>query len=104
MTDVPPAVRSKALAVGAEQWLEALYEMAWAEYRIGDFERALGNMITLNSPFFQDEYFPESLTVKAIIYYENCRYTEARATLDDFSAVAADDWVTLSTWFIARFT
>jgi len=72
---------------GGDAWLEALYEMAWAEYRIGDYERALGNMITLNSPFFQDEYFPESLTVKAIIYYENCRYTEARATLDDFEAI-----------------
>jgi len=44
---------------GGDAWLEALYEMAWAEYRIGDYERALGNMITLNSPFFQDEYFPE---------------------------------------------
>jgi hypothetical protein len=44
-------------------------------------------MITLNSPFFQDEYFPESLTVKAIIYYENCRYIEARATLDDFESI-----------------
>lgn len=72
---------------GGEQWLEALYEMAWAEYRIGDYERALGNMITLNSPFFQDEYFPESLTVKAIIYYENCRYNEARATIDDFESI-----------------
>jgi hypothetical protein len=72
---------------GGDAWLEALYEMAWAEYRIGDYERALGNMITLNSPFFQDEYFPESLTVKAIIYYENCRYTEARATLDDFESI-----------------
>jgi hypothetical protein len=72
---------------GGEQWLEALYEMAWAEYRIGDYERALGNMITLNSPFFEDEYFPESLTVKAIIYYENCRYNEARTTIDDFQAI-----------------
>ncbi len=72
---------------GGEQWLEALYEMAWAEYRIGDYERALGNMITLNSPFFEDEYFPESLTVKAIIYYENCRYNEARATIDDFESI-----------------
>lgn len=72
---------------GGEQWLEALYEMAWAEYRLGDYERALGNMVTLNSPFFQDEYFPESLTVKAIIYYENCRYNEARATIDDFESI-----------------
>jgi outer membrane protein assembly factor BamD (BamD/ComL family) len=69
---------------GGGQWLEALYEESWAFYRIGDYERALGNMITLHAPFFHDEYFPESLTVKAIIYYENCRYGEARAVIDDF--------------------
>jgi hypothetical protein len=69
---------------GGDQWLEALYEEAWAYYRIGDYERALGNMITLHAPFFRDEYFPESLTVKAIIYYENCRYGEARSVIDDF--------------------
>ncbi len=69
---------------GGGQWLEALYEEAWAYYRIGDYERALGNMITLHAPFFKDEYFPESLTVKAIIYYENCRYGEARSVIDDF--------------------
>jgi len=69
---------------GGDQWLEALYEEAWAYYRLGDYERALGNMITLHAPFFKDEYFPESLTVKAIIYYENCRYGEARSVIDDF--------------------
>ncbi|HUB08553.1 MAG TPA: adventurous gliding motility protein GltC [Myxococcales bacterium] len=72
---------------GGEQWLEALYEAAWAYYRMGDDEHALGNMITLHSPFFANEYFPESLTVKAIIYYENCRYEEASAAIDDFDRI-----------------
>jgi hypothetical protein len=72
---------------GGEQWLEALYEAAWAYYRMGDDEHALGNMITLHSPFFKNEYFPESLTVKAIIYYENCRYEEATAAIDDFDRI-----------------
>ena len=72
---------------GGEQWLEALYEAAWAYYRMGDDERALGNMVTLHSPFFKDEYFPESLTVKAIIYYENCRYGESGATIDEFDRI-----------------
>ncbi|MHB1845887.1 MAG: adventurous gliding motility protein GltC, partial [Deltaproteobacteria bacterium] len=72
---------------GGEDWLEALYEEAWAYYRMGDDERALGNMITLHSPFFRDEYFPESLTVKAIIYYENCRYEEAGFAIDDFDRI-----------------
>lgn len=69
---------------GSDQWLEALFEASWAHYRIGEYERALGNMITLSSPFFKDEYFPESLILKAVIYYENCRYREARAILEEF--------------------
>src|SRR5476649_3091797 len=44
-------------------------------------------MITLHAPFFKDEYFPESLTVKAIIYYENCRYAEVRRVIDEFERI-----------------
>jgi tetratricopeptide (TPR) repeat protein len=65
---------------GAPSWLEGLWESSYAYYRIGDYEKALGNLITLHSPYFQDEYFPESYVLKAIIYYENCRYPEARPT------------------------
>ena len=59
---------------GKPDWLEALFESSWADYRIGQYEQALGNLITLSSPFFRDEYFPEALILKAVIYYENCRY------------------------------
>lgn len=69
---------------GSDQWLEALFEASWAHFRIGAYERALGNMITLSAPFFKDEYFPEALILKAVIYYENCRYREARAILEEF--------------------
>ncbi|MGC4118355.1 MAG: adventurous gliding motility protein GltC [Myxococcales bacterium] len=69
---------------GSDQWLEALFEASWAHFRIGGYERALGNMITLSAPFFKDEYFPEVLILKAVIYYENCRYREARAILEEF--------------------
>ena len=69
---------------GSDQWLEALFEGSWAHFRIGAYERALGNLITLSSPFFKEEYFPEALILKAVIYYENCRYREARAILDEF--------------------
>jgi hypothetical protein len=67
-----------------ESWLEGLWESSYAYYRLGDSERALGNLITLHSPYFQDEWFPESHLLKAIIYYENCRYPEARAIVEDF--------------------
>ncbi len=74
------------MARGSEQWLEALFEASWAHFRIGQYEKALGNLITLSSPFFRDEYFPEAMILKAVTYYENCRYREARAILDQFEA------------------
>src|SRR6266852_5113893 len=72
---------------GGKQWLEALFESAWANYRIAQYEQTLGNLITLSAPFFKDEYFPEALILKAVTYYENCRYREARSTLEDFEQI-----------------
>lgn len=69
---------------GNTQWLESLFESAWANYRVGQYEQALGNLITLSSPFFREEYFPEALILKAVIYYENCRYRESNLILQDF--------------------
>jgi len=68
----------------SENWLTALFEASWAYYNRGDFEKALGNLLTLHSPFFEKEYFPESQLVKAIIYFEACRYEETRGFVDDF--------------------
>src|SRR5216683_197654 len=72
---------------GGKQWLEALFESSWANYRISQYEQALGNLVTLSSPFFREEYFPEALILKAVIYYENCRYRESRSTLEDFERI-----------------
>lgn len=68
----------------SESWLTSLYEASWAYYQRGDFEKALGNLLTLHSPFFEQEYFPESKLVKAIIYYEACRYEETRDIVETF--------------------
>lgn len=72
---------------GGPQWLESLFEASWAHYRVGQYEQALGNLITLSSPFFRDEYFPEAMILKAVIYFENCRYKEALSIIEDFEAI-----------------
>jgi hypothetical protein len=61
-----------------------MFESSWANYRVGQYEQALGNLITLSSPFFREEYFPEAMILKAVIYYENCRYRESSLILQDF--------------------
>ena len=68
----------------SEQWLESVFESSWAHFRLGEYEKGLGNLVTLQSPFFLDEYYPESSILKAITFYENCRYPEARAFLSEF--------------------
>ena len=68
----------------SEAWLDAVFESSWAHFRLGEYEKALGNLVTLQSPFFLDEYYPESSILKAITFYENCRYPEARAFLAEF--------------------
>ncbi|MBI3185260.1 MAG: adventurous gliding motility protein GltC [Myxococcales bacterium] len=72
---------------GNPQWLEALFEASWANYRVGQYEQGLGNLITLSSPFFRDEYFPEALILKAVVYFENCRYRESGIILEDFERI-----------------
>ena len=68
----------------AYAWLDALFERSWAEFRLGNYERVLGNLLTLHAPFFDDQYYPESLILKAVVYYENCRYAEAKEILTAF--------------------
>jgi hypothetical protein len=72
---------------GGGRWLQGLWEASYAHYRIGDYEKTLGNLLTLQSPYFSDEYFPESYVLKAIVYYENCRYPEARQVLEQFASL-----------------
>jgi tetratricopeptide (TPR) repeat protein len=69
----------------SEAWLESVFESSWAHFRLGEYEKALGNLVTLQSPFFAGEYYPESSILKAITFYENCRYPEARAFLGEFN-------------------
>lgn len=68
----------------SEAWLDALFETSWANFRLGEYEKALGNLITIQSPFFENEYYPETHILKAITFFENCRYPEAKTFLDEY--------------------
>jgi tetratricopeptide (TPR) repeat protein len=68
-------------------WLDALFESSWAYFRVSDFNRALGNLHSLNSPYFSSQYYPEAPVLQAVILFRNCRYTGVRRTLDRFDDV-----------------
>jgi outer membrane protein assembly factor BamD (BamD/ComL family) len=68
-------------------WLDSLFEESWAYFQVDRFNKALGNLHTLNSPFFDDEYFPESVILQAVVFFTNCRYDRVRQTIDEFDLI-----------------
>jgi tetratricopeptide (TPR) repeat protein len=68
----------------SEFWLDSLFERAWAYYQVGNYTRALGNLLTVGSPYFEEEYYPEAAVLKAVIFFRNCLYEEALQTIDPF--------------------
>lgn len=68
----------------SDYWLDALFESSWAHFQIDQFNRALGNLHSLNSPFFDDEYYPEAPILQAVIFFYNCRFDEVRIALEEF--------------------
>ncbi len=71
----------------SDYWLEALFESSWAYFQTDQYNRALGNLHSLNSPFFNDEYYPEAPILQAVIFFYNCRFAEARLAIDEFEWV-----------------
>jgi hypothetical protein len=68
--------------VGSEYWLDALFEESWAYFMAGDYAHALGNIHTIESPYFPNSYYPEGEILKSVIYFANCQY-------DDTETIAA---------------
>src|SRR4029077_12447823 len=65
--------------------LPSLFEAAWANFQMDDDSKALGNIHTLNAPFFENEFYPESLILKAVIYFQRCNYDCTRNAFAEFN-------------------
>lgn len=72
--------------VDSEYWLDAEFEEAWAYLRAGDGGRALGNIHTLQSPYFERFFYPESIVLRGVIHFSNCQYDDAEAAMALFHA------------------
>jgi len=69
------------------EWLPSLFESSWAQFQMDGDSKALGNIHTLNAPFFENEFYPESLILKAVIYFQRCNYDRAMEAVNDFNNV-----------------
>jgi len=74
-------------------WANSLFEASWANFMLKQkgYSKALGNIHTLQAPYFENYIKPESiaeaLTVKATIYFYNCLYDRAAEAIGEFNAV-----------------
>ncbi len=79
-------------------WLQSIYESSWVQFQLKNYPKALGNLHTINSPFFASQYFPESRVLQALILFYNCRYDDADAIVAEF----VNDYYPLMTQFRAE--
>ncbi len=80
-------------------WLQSLFEESWAFFMLdadlrrifkqdfAGFQKALGNIHTLNAPFFENQFFPESFILRAVIYFKNCRYKASTESVKEFQKI-----------------
>jgi tetratricopeptide (TPR) repeat protein len=74
-------------------WANSLFESSWANFMLKQkgYSKALGNIHTIQAPFFENTIKPESiaegLSVKATIYFYNCLYDRAAESIGEFNAV-----------------
>ena len=66
-------------------WAESLFEASWAYFMKTLNSKALGNIHTLNAPYFENQFFPESVLLKAVIYFKYCLYDQAEEAIADFN-------------------
>jgi TolA-binding protein len=74
-------------------WANSLFEASWANFMLKQkgYSKALGNIHTIQAPFFENYIKPESigeaLTVKATIYFYNCLYDRAAGAIAEFNSI-----------------
>ncbi|QQR88826.1 MAG: hypothetical protein IPJ88_11380 [Myxococcales bacterium] len=69
---------------GSEYWLDAMFEGSWAFFLADEYSRALGNIHTLLSPYFDKNHYPEAYVLKAVVFFYNCQMENASAMVERF--------------------
>lgn len=65
-------------------WHEALNEQTWAMLRGARFRSVLSQFHSIHAPFYEDDYNPESLILRSIVYLYICKYDEMEKVLTLF--------------------
>lgn len=61
-----------------------LLERSWAQYRIGNQEKAMGLLYAFKAPVYRNYFTPEYFLLKSFIYKDVCHYQRALSVIDEF--------------------
>jgi len=66
-------------------WPQSLFERAWTNFWRADLNLALGLLLTVESPYFQEEeYIPEVTVLRALTFFNLCEYEEVERIISGF--------------------
>ncbi len=66
-------------------WPTSLFESSWSNFMRNDLNLTLGQVLTVQSPFFsEDEFVPEATILRALTYFNLCEYNEVERLLIGF--------------------
>jgi hypothetical protein len=68
----------------AYKWPYLLLEKAWAYYKLENYNRSLGLLVTYKSPLLSDYFIPEAEVLTALGYVRMCLYEDALKVVDQY--------------------
>jgi tetratricopeptide (TPR) repeat protein len=71
----------------APDWGASLFEASWAYFMVDGDSKALGNIHSVTSPYFETEFYPEAYVLKAVIYFNRCNYDRSAEAINEFNAL-----------------
>lgn len=66
------------------KWPYIILEKAWVYYQMGDFNRALGLLVTYKSPLMETYFFPEAEYLAALAYFRLCLYDDSMTIVNQY--------------------
>ncbi len=75
-----------AVSRGSDFWPQAQFERSWAHFRINDMNGSLGLLMSLDTPFFTDYYYPEADLLRIYSMFMMCKFPEANNAIEAFKS------------------
>lgn len=87
-----------AVSRESEFWPESQFERAWTHFRLNDLNGTLGVLFTLDTPYFDDWYFPEADLLRIYTFFMLCKFPESATYIDSFVATYTPIHSALQGW------